>query len=236
MILGQDGERLSKRHGAQGVMEYYDEGFLPEALVNYLARLGWSHGDNEKFSREKLVEWFDFGHVSRSPARYDPDKLRWLNQQYLKEADNERLAQLALPFLERDGCAVGQGAPLASVVALLKERVSTIEELADAAVYFYRELEPSAELKQQHYVAEIKPALADLQSRLAAVEWNRAKINETVKAVVAGHKLKMPKLAMPLRVMVTGVAQTPSIDATLELIGREQVLARMQKQLQSFPA
>jgi glutamyl-tRNA synthetase len=236
MILGQDGERLSKRHGAQGVMEYYDEGFLPEALVNYLARLGWSHGDNEKFSREKLVEWFDFGHVSRSPARYDPDKLRWLNQQYLKEADNERLAQLALPFLERDGCAVGQGAPLASVVALLKERVSTIEELADAAVYFYRELEPSAELKQQHYVAEIKPALADLQSRLAAVEWNRAKINETVNAVVAGHKLKMPKLAMPLRVMVTGVAQTPSIDATLELIGREQVLARMQKQLQSFPA
>ncbi len=236
MILGQDGERLSKRHGAQGVMEYCDEGFLPEALVNYLARLGWSHGDNEKFSRDKLVEWFDFEHISRSPARFDPDKLRWLNQQYIKEADNERLAKLTLPFLERDGCVVGQGAPLASVVALLKERVYTIVELADAAVYFYRALEPSDQLKRQHYAVDIKPALADLMSRLASVEWNRTKINEAVKAVVAEHKLKMPKLAMPLRVMVTGEAQTPPIDATLELIGREQVLARMAKQLQAFPA
>jgi glutamyl-tRNA synthetase len=236
MILGQDGERLSKRHGAVSVMQYCEEGFLPEALVNYLARLGWSHGDNEKFSREKLVEWFDFDHISRSPARFDPDKLRWLNQQYIKEADNDRLAALTLPFLERDGCAVGQGAPLSAVVALLKERVSTIEELADAAVYFYRALEPSAELKQQHYVAQIKPALADLHARLVAIEWSRTRINEAVKSVLAEHKLKMPKLAMPLRVMVTGEAQTPSIDATLELIGREQVLARMAKQLQAFPA
>jgi glutamyl-tRNA synthetase len=162
--------------------------------------------------------------------------LRWLNQQYIKEADNERLAKLTQPFLERDGCTLAQGAPLASVVALLKERVSTIEELADAAVYFYRALEPSAELKQQHYAADIKPALVDLQSRLATIEWGRAKINEVVKSVVAEHKLKMPKLAMPLRVMVTGEAQTPSIDATLELIGREQVLARITKQLQAFPA
>ena len=235
MILGQDGERLSKRHGAQGVMEYFDEGFLPEALVNYLARLGWSHGDNEKFSREKLVEWFDFEHISRSPARFDPDKLRWLNQQYIKDADNERLAKLTQPFLEKAGCVVAQGAPLAGVVALLKERVSTIVELADAAVYFYRPVEASTELRQQHYVADIKPALADLQLRLAAVEWNRATINDAIKAVVAEHKLKMPKLAMPLRVMVAGVAQTPSIDATLELIGREQVLARMTNQLQAFP-
>jgi len=235
MILGQDGERLSKRHGAVSVMQYFDEGFLPEALVNYLARLGWSHGDNEKFPREKLVEWFDFEHISRSPARFDPDKLRWLNQQYLKEADNDRLARLTQPFLERDGCDVKNGAPLASVVALLKERVSTVEELADAAVYFYRALEPSAELKQQHYAADIKPALVDLQTRLSAIDWNRAKINETVKAVVADHRLKMPKLAMPLRVMVTGEAQTPSIDATLELIGRDAVLSRIQTQLHAFP-
>ena len=236
MILGKDGERLSKRHGAQGVMEYFDEGFLPEALVNYLARLGWSHGDNEKFPREKLVEWFDFEHISRSPARFDPDKLRWLNQQYIKEADNERLAQLTLPFLHRDGCSMEQGAPLASVVALLKERVSTIEELADAAVYFYRPVEASPELKQQHYAANIKPALADLQARFSTIQWNRPNINDAVKAVVTAHKLKMPQLAIPLRVMVAGVAQTPSIDATLALIGREQVLARMKRQLQAFPA
>ncbi len=236
MILGQDGERLSKRHGAVSVMQYLEEGFLPEALVNYLARLGWSHGDNEKFSREKLVEWFDLEHISRSPARFDPDKLRWLNQQYIKEADNERLATLTQPFLELDGCATGQGAPLASVVALLKERVSTVEELADAAVYFYRTIEPSVELKKQHYIAGIKPALTDLQARLTTAEWSRAKINDAVKAVIAEHKLKMPTLAMPLRVMVTGGAQTPSIDATLELIGRDQVLARMAKQLQEFPS
>ena len=235
MILGQDGERLSKRHGAVSVMQYLDEGFLPEALVNYLARLGWSHGDNEKFSREKLVQWFDFGHISRSPARFDPDKLRWLNQQYIKEADNERLATLARPFLEKVGCVVAQGAPLASVVALLKERVSTVVELAAAAVYFYRPVEASPALRQQHYVADIKPALLALQSRLAGIEWSRAKINEAVKGVVAEHKLKMPQLAMPLRVMVTGGAQTPSIDATLELIGREQVLARMSQQLETFP-
>ena len=235
MILGQDGERLSKRHGAQGVMEYFDEGFLPEALVNYLARLGWSHGDNEKFSREKLIEWFDFEHISRSPARFDPDKLRWLNQQYIKEADNERLATLVQPFLQREGCSTGAGAPLASVVALLKERVSTIVELAQAAVYFYCPMDAPGELKQQHYTADIKPALVDLQTRLSRIEWNRAGINEAVKSVVGEHKLKMPKLAMPLRVMVAGRAQTPSIDATLELIGREEVLSRMGRQLQTFP-
>jgi glutamyl-tRNA synthetase len=235
MILGHDGERLSKRHGAVSVMQYRDEGYLPEALLNYLARLGWSHGNEEKFSREQMVEWFDLEHISKSPARFDPEKLGWLNQQYLKETDDARLAELMTPFLEADGCDLKNGPPPAAVAALLKERVNTVEELADAAVYFYRALEPSAELRQQHYSAAIKPALADLQQRLAAVEWNRGKINETLKAVVAAHGLKLPKIAMPLRVMVTGEAQTPSIDATLELIGRDQVLARLARELQTFP-
>jgi glutamyl-tRNA synthetase len=235
MILGHDGERLSKRHGAVSVMQYRDEGYLPEALLNYLARLGWSHGNEEKFSRGQLVEWFDLEHISKSPARFDPEKLGWLNQQYLKETDDARLAELVRPFLEADGCDVAGGPPLAAVSALLKERVNTVEELADAAVYFYRALEPSAELRQQHYAAGIKPALADLQQRLAAIEWNRAKINEALKAVVAAHGLKLPKIAMPLRVMVTGESQTPSIDATLELIGRDQVLARLARELQAFP-
>jgi glutamyl-tRNA synthetase len=236
MILGSDGERLSKRHGAVSVMQYRDEGYLPEALVNYLARLGWSHGDEEKFSREQLVEWFDLAHVSKSPARFNPEKLAWLNQQYMKEADNERLAALARPYLEQDGGDVAGGPPLAGVVALIKERANTLVELADAAVYFYRAIEPSAELKAQHYTREIKPALMDLQQLLAAAEWNRAAINAAVKEAVARHNLKMPKLAMPLRVMVAGTAHTPSIDATLELVGREQVLVRMTAQLAGFPA
>ncbi len=235
MILGADGERLSKRHGAVSVMQYFEDGYLPEALNNYLARLGWSHGDDEKFSMAQLVDWFDLAHVSRSPARFDPEKLAWLNQQYLKEADDGRLASLMLPFLERDGCGIAGGPQPQRVVALLKERVSTVEELADAAVYFYRALEPSAELRAQHYAADSRPALEDLCRRLGGVAWDRASIAALMKAVVAEHKLKFPKLAMPLRVMVTGEPQTPSVDATLELIGREQVLARMARELALFP-
>ncbi len=235
MLLGSDGERLSKRHGAVSVTQYRDEGYLPEALLNYLARLGWSHGDAEKFSCEQLVEWFDLAHISKSPARFDPGKLAWLNQQYLKEADSERLAALAQPYLIQAGCDVAGGPLLANVVALLKERVNTLVELADAAVYFYRALDPSAELKQQHYSAQIRPALADLQRQFNSVAWNRAAINEVLKKVIIAHQLKLPEVAMPLRVMVAGRAQTPAIDATLELIGREQVLARMSAQLQHFP-
>jgi len=235
MILGADGERLSKRHGAVSVMQYRDDGYLPEALVNYLARLGWSHGDEEMFSREQLVSWFDLEHISQSPARFNPEKLAWLNAQYLKGTDDARLAALAEPFLLRDGCDPTQGPPLARVAALLKERANTIEELADAAVYFYRPLEPSEELKKQHYTPDVKPALSDLRERLAKIEWKRESISEALKGVVASYKLKLPKIAMPLRVMVTGVAQTPSIDATLELIGRDAVLARMEVQLQAFP-
>jgi glutamyl-tRNA synthetase len=236
MILGQDGERLSKRHGAVSVMQYQEEGYLPEALLNYLARLGWSHGNDEKFTCDQLVEWFDLGHISKSPARFDGEKLTWLNQQYLKEADNDRLAALTAPFLEADGCTLAGGPSLAAVVALLKERASTVEELADAAVYFYRAIEPSEEVKREHYAPDIRPALEDMRNRLADTEWTRPRISEAIKAVVAAHKLKLPKLAMPLRVMVSGGPQTPSIDATLELIGRDAVLERMDRQLHTFPA
>jgi glutamyl-tRNA synthetase len=235
MILGADGERLSKRHGAVSVVQYREDGYLPEALVNYLARLGWSHGDDEKFTREQLVEWFDLAHISISPARFDPEKLAWLNQQYLKEAGNARLAELVIPLLAARGCDANNGPPAEKVAALLKERVNTVEELADAAVYFYRAIEPPDALKRQHYTAAIRPALIDLRAQLGQTEWTRERISETVKSVVAQHKLKFPNMAMPLRVMVTGEAQTPSVDAVLELVGREEVLARFDKQLQAFP-
>jgi glutamyl-tRNA synthetase len=234
MILGHDGERLSKRHGAVSVMQYLDEGYLPEALLNYLARLGWSHGDDEKFSLDQLVEWFDLAHISRSPAKFDPAKLDWLNQQYLKEADDARLADLVRPFLRLRECDPDRGPELSRVMALLKERASTVVELADAAVLFYRTLHPSAELKAQHYSAEIMPALKTLRARLETVAWERAALGQAIKEVVSAHGLKMPKLAMPLRVMVTGEPQTPSIDATLELIGREEVLRRMDRELAAF--
>lgn len=237
MILGADGERLSKRHGAVSVMQYREDGYLPEALVNYLARLGWSHGDEEIFSREQLVEWFDLEAINRSPARFNPEKLQWLNQQYLKAADDTRLAELAKPYLNVNDCDVGApGAPeLPKVVNLLKERVGTVAELADAAVYFFRPLEPAEELKVQHLIPEVKPALLDLREKLAVVEWESHALHEAIKAAAVGHGMKLPKVAMPLRIMVTGTAQTPSINAVLELLGREETLKRMDGRLADFP-
>lgn len=238
MILGSDGERLSKRHGAVSVMQYREDGYLPEALINYLARLGWSHGDEEIFSREQLVEWFDLSSINRSPGKFNPEKLQWLNQQYLKTADNVRLAELVSPFLEADDCNPSNpGLPnLPKVANLLKERVTTVAELADAAVYFFRPLEPAEELKAQHFTAEVKPAILDLREKLAVVEWDSHAIHDAIKAAATTHGMKLPKVAMPLRVMVTGTAQTPSINAVLELLGREETLKRMEDRLPDFPA
>jgi len=228
MILGPDGERLSKRHGAVSVTQYRDEGYLPEALVNYLARLGWSHGDEEMFSREQLVAWFDLEHVSRSPARFDTEKLGWLNQQYIKQAPDGRLAQLAEPALRRLAVDPNSGPPLDKVVALFKDRATTILHLAEAAHFFYRYETPAAALVAEHLTDATRPALGTLKAKLAeATAWDRAAINAAVKATLASTGLKMPQLAMPLRVLVAGRAQTPSIDAVLELLGRETVLTRL---------
>jgi glutamyl-tRNA synthetase len=231
MILGDDGTKLSKRHGAVSVMQYAEDGYLPEAVVNYLARLGWSHGDAELFSRAQFVEWFDLDHITPSAAQFNTEKLRWLNQQYLKAADDARLADLTRPFLVRNGANLDDGPALTAVVALVKERAATIEELADAATLFYRILHPTPELLAQHVTPDVLPALADLAGRLQAVEWNRSAIGAAFKETLAAHGLKMPTLAMPVRVLVTAEPQTPAIDATLELIGRDKVLARLRAAL-----
>jgi glutamyl-tRNA synthetase len=221
MILGADGERLSKRHGAVSVTQYRDEGFLPEALVNYLARLGWSHGDDEIFSMAQLVEWFDLAHVSRSPAKFDPEKLSWLNQQHMKAASNARLAELAAPQLEALGASPTRGPSLVAVVALLKDRATTLRHLAEAASIFYRDpgLQPVPETA--------RAALVSLRSQLQSVPWERKALGAAVSEAAKAHQLKMPQLAMPLRRLLTGQEQTPSIDAVLELLGRETVLARL---------
>jgi glutamyl-tRNA synthetase len=224
MILGADGERLSKRHGAVSVTQYRDEGYLPEALLNYLARLGWSHGDDEIFSAEKFVEWFDLGHVSGSPAQFNPEKLAWLNQQYLKGAADQRLAALVEPELRRRGVQVAAGPSLEKVVHLLKERASSIPQLADEAMLFY-ELEVRVGTPDWDQAAE--QGLRALKARLGTVPWERARIGETIRDVAKASGLKLPQLAMPLRRVVTGRTQTPSIDAVLELIGRETVLQRL---------
>ena len=235
MILGADGERLSKRHGAVSITQYRENGYLPDALFNYLARLGWSHGNDEIFNREKLVAWFDLASINQAPAKFDPKKLRWLNQHYLKTADSKHLSKLVIPFLARDNCDIESGSDLLKVVNLLKERVETVEELADAAVYFFRPLEPSNALKTQHFNSGVKPILINLIEKLSTVEWNQEAIHSEIKKTASEHGIKLPKLAMPLRVMLTGEAQTPSIAAVVELLGRTETLERMNHQITYFP-
>jgi len=224
MILGADGERLSKRHGAVSVTQYRDEGFLPEALVNCLARLGWSHGNEEVFPIGNIVKWFDFAHVSRSAAQFDPAKAHWLNQQYIKQADDARLAALVAPLLA--GTTAG-GPALEKAVALLKDRANSITHLAEEAMLFYARQEPARVV----VASDVGAALAALAEKLHSVAWDRASINGVLKDVVKASGLKMPQVLMPLRAVVTGRTQTPSIDAVLELLGRETVLARLERQV-----
>ncbi len=226
-ILGPDGEKLSKRHGAVSVMQYPADGYLPEALFNYLARLGWSHGDAEKFPREKFIEWFELASVSRSAAQFDQAKLTWLNHEYIKEADPARLAILVEPLVIERGGQITGGPALKGVVALVKDRAHTVHEIADAAMLFYRDHAPEAALLTTHVTDALRPALTALRERLAGAVWERAAIAAEIKATLASFGLKMPQLAMPVRVIVAGTPQTPSLDAVLELFGRERVLQRL---------
>jgi len=226
MILGHDGERLSKRHGAVSVLQYQEDGYLPEALMNYLARLGWGHGDAEKFSSTEFVEWFDLAGVSHAPARFNQEKLAWLNQQYLKETDNERLASLVRPFLAKQAIDTTSGPDLASLMPLLKERVSTVEELADAAHIFYRHTLPTeAEVKAKLEPAAL-PAFEQLRTALTDIAWETASLNALFKDTAKAHGLKMGQIGIPLRLVLFGTAQTPSIDATLAILGRAESLRR----------
>ena len=228
MIHGSDGQKLSKRHGAVSVMQYAEDGYLPEALNNYLARLGWGHGDDEVFSREQFVGWFDGSSLSSSPSQFDHEKLAWLNNHYIKLADNARLADLVAPRIVALGGQV-QGVALAAAIALLKDRCNTLNELAQQAMLFYGTRQAPAELLAQHVVEEIKPALADFSQGLQTVEWEIPAISALLKEVLAKHQLKMPKLAMPVRLLVAGQLQTPSIDAVLHLFGRDEVVSRLKR-------
>lgn len=227
MILGDDGQKLSKRHGAVSVMQYDDEGYLPEAVLNYLARLGWSHGDDEIFTMTQFCAWFDLDHITPSAAQFNTEKLNWLNAHYLKQADNDRLAALVRPRLAARDIEVTEAPSLQAIVTLYKERVTNLNELADAAAVFYTELTPNAELLAQHLTAEAKPALDEFIAGLGDVDWEPAAINALIKRCIGAHGIKMPKLAMPLRVLLTGQTQTPSVDALVALFPRELALKRL---------
>ncbi|CAG1019631.1 glutamyl-tRNA synthetase [Burkholderiaceae bacterium] len=227
VILGDDGQKLSKRRGAVSVTAYEEAGYLPEAMLNYLARLGWSHGDEELFSREQLVAWFDGSHLSKSPAQWDPVKLNWVNAHYLKTIDETRLAALVVQQLQRSGIKA-QPEQVERACPLFKDRCTTTAELAQWLAMYFADVQPKAEDLAAHVTQAVKPALHTLRDKLAAIEWNKAAIGAAIKEAIAAHGLKMPQLAHAVRVLVCGRAQTPSIDAVLELFRRETVLARLQ--------
>ena len=230
VILGDDGQKLSKRRGAVSVTAYEEGGYLPEAMLNYLARLGWSHGDEELFSSEQLVAWFDGTHLNKSPAQWDPVKLLWVNAQYIKQADNVRLADLVAVQLTKQGVALDAftiETHLPQLCALLKDRCDTTVALATWAAKFYSDIKPDAAELAQHVTEAVRPAVAMLADRLSVCDWDKASIALVIKEVLAANGMKMPQLAMPVRVLVMGTAQTPSLDSVLEMCGREKVIARL---------
>jgi glutamyl-tRNA synthetase len=226
-VLTPEGDKLSKRHGAKSVLQYRDEGYLAEAVVNYLARLGWSHGNDEIFTRDELVGWFDLDGLSSSPGRFDPEKLTWVNQEHLKRLPPDELGARLVPFLVSAGLDPDAGPQARDVAALLRDRVATLVEMADAAHYFYAIPHPRPEFLAQHVPEASRAALVSLQGELAGVAWTREALGALLKSTAAAFGLKPPQVMMPLRALVAGTLQTPAIDAVLSLLGRDAVRSRI---------
>ena len=233
MILGADGSRLSKRHGAVSVMQYRDEGFLPEALLNYLVRLGWSHGDQEIFSMEEMIRLFEVGNVHSSAAAFNPEKLLWLNQHYIKTAEPAHVAHHLSHHLGKLGIDPARGPDLIEVVKAQRERAKTLADMATASVFFYKDIE-AYEPKDAaaHLKPEIQELLNELRGQLAGLpQWTAESIHAAVNGLAEARGLKLGKIAQPLRVAVAGRAVSPPIDQTLALLGREQTLKRLDRAL-----
>jgi len=227
VILGDDGQKLSKRRGAVSVTAYEENGYLPEAMLNYLARLGWSHGDDELFTREQMVSWFDGSHLSKSPAQWDAAKLAWVNAQYIKAKADAELAPLVAAQLKKRGIEADERLP--AICALFKDRCETTVALADWAAAFYTDVTPSEADLAQHVTDAVKPVIATLAEKLASVAWEKVSIAAAIKEVLAAHSVKMPVLAMPVRVLVMGTPQTPSLDSVLAIFSREKVVERLKR-------
>ncbi len=230
MIHGPDGEKLSKRHGAVSVMQYDDHGYLPEALLNYLARLGWSHGDDEIFSMDQFINWFGLDHCSKSAAQFDFEKLKWLNNHYLRQLSGEQLARRVTLRMKDEGFVEGCGPDLAAVCELLKDRANTLEELAEAASMFYVEATPDPAALAEKLHGTVPDALRDLASRLPEV-FDAKQASVITKEVLLAHGLKMPQLAMALRLILLGRTETPSIDQVLVVLGKRRVVQQIERML-----
>lgn len=231
MILGADGKRLSKRHGAVGVMNYRDMGILPEALLNYLVRLGWSHGDQEIFSREEMIENFDLKNLNRAPAAFNPEKLLWLNQHYLKTLPIETIKEHLQWYLNQENLDISQGPTLDELITTQRERVKTIDELISKSRYFYQEVtEYDAQAIEKNISPEVVAMLPILRTKLATItDWTEQNIHQVLNEIGETQNLKLAKIAQPLRIAVTGSTTSPSIDVTLKLLGQGKTLSRLDK-------
>lgn len=226
-VLNEQGEKMSKRNGAKPVTQYAAEGYLPDAMVNYLARLGWSHGDDEIFSREQFLQWFNLDHLGKSAAQFDETKLRWVNAQHMKATADDALAARVQPFLAAQGASSLDAERLTQGCALFKDRCSTLVELAGWLALLVSSPTPSEADLQTHVTEAVRPALGKLADALASCEWTKAAIAAAIKQVLQDTGLKMPQLAMPVRVLVMGTPQTPSLDAILALMTRSDVVTRL---------
>ena len=226
-VLGEDGEKLSKRHGAVSLYQYADDGYLPETMLNFLARLGWSHGDAEVFSKDELVEWFDLDGISGSPARFNGEKLRWLNGEHIKRATAERLGAMLEPLLRARGVDIESGPSPAAVADLYRERAATLTEMADVVRYLYVAPSIPDALRAEHLSAASRELLRELRARLAGLDWSRAALLPAIKSFATERGIKRPQLMMPLRVALSGSASTPSLDAVMAVLGRQRTLERI---------
>ncbi|OAM36943.1 glutamate--tRNA ligase [Eikenella sp. NML080894] len=233
MILNEQGKKISKRSGdTVAITEYEDMGILPEALLNYLARLGWAHGDDEFFNMEQFVQWFELEHVSSSASRMDAKKLYWINAEHIKATSNAELAKLVLPRLEKQGVVVSGNPKLEDVLALVKDRAHDLNALAAECTYFYRKAVPLEADVAKHWDSEAPARMQRFAAKLAELpeqDWTAENIHALFPPFCEAEGIKMGKLGMPLRLAVCGTAKTPSVDAVLALIGKEEVLHRIRE-------
>ncbi len=228
MILGSDGKRLSKRHGAVGVMQYREEGFLPEALLNYLVRLGWSHGDQEIFSIPELITLFDIHDINKAPAAFNTEKLLWLNQHYLKTSDPEHVAKELAWHMQQLGINTTKGPALTEIIKAQAERAKTLREMAEKSRYFYAEVEYNTEAVKQHLTTEAIPILTAMREGLSQLnDWNKEAIHQVITSIAEKLAVKLGKIAQPARVAVTGNTISPPLDITLVLLGKELTIQRL---------
>jgi glutamyl-tRNA synthetase len=233
MILGDDGKKLSKRHGAVSVMQYRDDGYLPQAVLNYLVRLGWSHGDQEVFSLEEMIQFFDIHDINRAPSAFNTDKLNWLNQHYMKTLPIDEVKRALQWHLEQQKIEITQGPLLDKLIPLFAERVHTLKEMAESIRYFYHDFDDyDANAAKKHLRPVAEEALVLVKQKLSALEqWEESTIEQAIEQTVSELNIGMGKVGMPLRVAVTGAGQSPNLDTTLYLIGKERVLKRIDQAL-----